>query len=275
MKIAYQGEPGAYSEDAVASAFPGSEPVSCETVRAAFALAVSGGVEFSVVPMENSQAGSINETYDLLLHEERLRIVGEVVVRVDHALLGVPGATLKEINRVYSHPQALAQSEEFLAELHAEIVPVLDTAGAARKVAEAGKPQEAAVASVRAGELQGLTVLAERIQTHKENFTKFVVVGDHQPGGAAEADRTSLVFAVADKPGSLFACLEPYAREGINLTKLESRPRPGAPFEYVFYMDLEAGENDPRTARVFEDMRPHTSMLKVLGSYPAWREPAG
>lgn len=274
MKIAYQGEPGAYSEDAVASAFPGSEPVPCETVRAAFAHAASGDVDFSVVPMENSQAGSINETYELLLHEDRLRIVGEVVVRVDHALLGVPGASLEGIKRVYSHPQALAQSEEFLAELHAEIVPVLDTAGAARKVAEAANSEEAAVASVRAGELQGLSVLAERIQTHKENFTKFVVVGDHG-AGLGDDDTTSLVFAVADKPGSLFACLEPYAREGINLTKLESRPRPGAPFEYVFYMDLEAAEVDPRAARVFEDMRPHTSMLKILGSYPAWRDRAG
>jgi prephenate dehydratase len=158
--------------------------------------------------------------------------------------------------------------------LHAEIVPVLDTAGAARKVAEAANPEKAAVASVRAGDLQGLSVLAERIQTYKENFTKFAVVGDHS-AGLGDDDTTSLVFAVADKPGSLFACLEPYAREGINLTKLESRPRPGAPFEYVFYMDLEAAEVDPRAVRVFEDMRPHTSMLKILGSYPAWRDRAG
>lgn len=270
MKIAYQGEPGAYSEDAVASAFPTSEPIPCETVRAAFAHAASGETDFSVVPMENSQAGSINETYDLLLHEDDLRIVGEVVVRVDHALLGLPGATLEGIKRVYSHPQALAQCGEFLTELHAEIVPVLDTAGAARRVAESKDTDEAAVASVRAGELQGLTVLAERIQTDKENFTKFAVIGNSDPE-LGDADKTSLVFAVADKPGSLFACLEPYAREGINLTKLESRPRPGAAFEYVFYMDLEAGANDPRVAAVLVDMRPHTSMLKVLGSYPAWR----
>jgi len=270
MKIAYQGEPGAYSEDAVAAAFPEGKAVPTETVRGVFSRVGSGDAAFGVVPLENSLAGSINETYDLLLNEGTLRIVGEVIVRVDHALLAQPGAKLESIRRVYSHPQALAQCDEFLAELGAEIVPVLDTAGAARRVAEKGHAGEAAVASVRAGELQGLEALAERIQTYPDNFTKFAVIGDRDPG-LGPADKTSLVFAVADRPGSLFACLEPYAIRGINLTKLESRPRRDKPFEYVFYMDLEASADRPEVEAVLGDMEEHASMLKVLGSYPAWR----
>ncbi len=270
MRIAYQGEPGAYSENAVAAAFPGAEPLPCDTVSGAFAKVADGEADFGVLPVENSQAGSINETYELLVASERLRIVGEVVVRVDHYLLGLPGSTLEGLTRVFSHPQALAQCDEFLGKLGVDVIPVADTAGAARRVSRDAKPDQAAVASARAGELQGLVVLAERVQTHPDNFTKFAVIGEGDPalGGP---DKTSVAFAVADRPGSLLSCLEPYARRGINLTKLESRPRPGAPFEYLFYMDLEAAADDPEAIAVLADMEAHTSMLKVLGTYPAWR----
>jgi len=142
MRVAYQGEPGAYSEDAVLQVFPDGEPMPCETVRLVFSRVTSGEAAFGVVPLENSQAGSVNQTYDLLLHTSLVSIVGEVVVPVDHALLGLPGARLEDIKRVYSHPQALAQSEEFLASLRVEVVPVHDTAGAARMVAEAGRSEE-------------------------------------------------------------------------------------------------------------------------------------
>jgi prephenate dehydratase len=271
MKVSYQGEPGAYSEEAVAAVFPGGDPVPCETVRAAFEKTGAAEADFGVVPLENSQAGSINETYDLLSRDEHgLRIVGEVIVRVDHALLGLPGAAPAGLARVYSHPQALAQCDEYLAGLGVEIVPTLDTAGAARRIAEEGDAKQAAVASVRAAGLFGLEVLAERIQNYEENFTKFAVIGAADPG-FGEPDKTSIVFAVADRPGSLFACLEPYARRGINLTKLESRPRPGAPFEYLFYMDIEAAEESEDARQVLGEMNEHTSMLRVLGSYPKWK----
>ncbi len=266
MKVAYQGEPGAYSERAVQMLFPEAEPLACDTVRLVFSRVTSGESEYGVVPLENSQAGSVNETYELLLHTSLLGIVGEVMVRVDHALLGLPGARLEEIRRVHSHWQALAQCEEFLAAMHIEPVPAHDTAGAARKVAEGGAKEEAAIASVGAGALFGLAVLAERIQTEKENLTKFAVIGGGDPG-LGEPDKTSLVMAVLDRPGSLLGALTPFAERGINLHKLESRPRRGAPFEYLFYVDLMAPASSPEVEAALKEVAEHTSLLRVLGSY--------
>jgi prephenate dehydratase len=274
VRVAYQGEPGAFSEDAVGAAFPDAEAIPCRTIRAAFGEVTSGRTEAAVLPMENSQAGSINETYDLLLRSESLRILGEMVVRVDHALMGIPGARLEDVRRVFSHPQALAQCDEFLLELEAETIAVHDTAGAARMVAEEGRLDHAAVAGVRAAELTGLAVLAERIQTYPENATKFAVVGDPEQGALpnlGRPEKTSMVFVVADRPGSLYRALQPLAERNINLTKLESRPRRGAPFDYVFYVDLSAPLDQPEVEEALEEVRRHTSMLKALGSYPVLR----
>lgn len=272
MNVAYQGEPGAYSETAVLAAFPDADPMPCDTVRLVFSRVTSGEADLGVVPLENSQAGSVNETYDLLLNSSLVRIQGEVVVRVDHALLAPPGARLEGIRRAYSHWQALAQSEDFLAVHHIEPMPVHDTAGAARLVAEAGKLDEAAIASVEAAGRLGLSVLAERIQTYPDNFTKFAVIGT-RGADLGVPDKTSLVMAVADRPGSLLASLQPFAERGINMVKLESRPRRGAPFEYVFYVDLERAADDPDVLAAFEGARLHTSMLKVLGTYPGSKGP--
>ena len=268
MKVAYQGEPGAYSEQAVLSLFPSAEPLPCDTVRLVFSRVTSGEADVGVVPVENSQAGSVNETYDLLLHSNLVKVYGEAVVRVDHALLAVSGARLEGIRRVYSHWQALAQSEEFLASLRVEMHPVHDTAGAARMIAERDDPEEAAVASIEAGSRFGLKVLAERIQTYPDNFTKFAVIGTGDPG-LGPPDKTSLVMAVHDRPGSLLASLQPFADRDVNLTKLESRPRPGAPFEYVFYVDIARAADDEAVLAALEQVRSHTSLLKVLGSYPS------
>ena len=266
MDVAYQGEPGAYSERAVRATFPEAEPMPCETVQLVFSRVTSGEAEFGVVPLENSQAGSVNETYELLLHTSLLRMVGEVLVRVDHALLGVPGARLEEIKRARSHWQALAQCEEFLSSRRIEPVPAHDTAGAARQIVESGHRDEAAIASVDAARILGLTVLAERIQTEKENYTKFSVIGRGDPG-IGPADKTSLVMAVLDEPGSLLSSLKPFADRGINLHKLESRPRRGKPFEYVMYVDVMAGGDDPSLAEALGEVEAHTSFLRVLGSY--------
>ena len=266
--VAYQGEPGAYSERAVAVAFPDADPMPCETIRLTFSRVTSGEADFGVVPVENSQAGSVNETYDLLLRSSMVQMWGEVVIRVDHALLAVAGARLEGVKRASSHWQALAQCEEFLTSHHIDPVPVHDTAGAARLVAERGDPEEAAIASVEAGRRLGLTVLAEHIQTYPDNFTKFAVIGTRDAGLGAPS-KTSLVMAGDDRPGSLFRSLQPLADRGINLTKLESRPRRGAPFEYVFYIDLDGSTDDPSVAEALDEVRQHTSMLRVLGSYPA------
>jgi prephenate dehydratase len=274
MNVAYQGEPGAYSERAVRSLFPEADPMACDTVQLVCSRVTSREAAFGVVPMENSQAGSVNETYDLLQHTRLLRIVGEVLVRVDHALLAVPGARLEDIERASSHWQALAQCEEFLASKRIEPVPVHDTAGAARLIAQSGSRTDAAIASVEAGASLGLAVLAERIQTEKENFTKFAAIGvDGTDAGTGAPDKTSIVMAVLDRPGSLLASLQPFAERGINLHKLESRPRRGKPFEYVFYVDLMAAADDPDVVAALEQVAEHTSLLRQLGSYRSAGEP--
>ena len=268
MRVAYQGEPGAFSEQAVRRLFPDAEPMPCDTVRIVFSRVTSGEADFGVVPVENSQAGTVNETYDLLSGSDLVRIVGEAVVRVDHALVAPAGARLENVRRASSHWQALAQTEEFLARHGIEPVPAHDTAGAARLVAERGDPTEAAVASVEAARNLGLTVLAERIQTYPENYTRFVAIGTRD-ADLGPADKTSLVLAVRDEPGSLLASLQPFAEHGVNLVKLESRPRRGAPFEYLFHVDLLGRADDPDVRAALEAVRAHTSMLRVLGTYPA------
>ena len=270
MQVAYQGEPGAYSERAVRSLFPDAEPMPCDTVRLVFSRVTSKEADHGVVPLENSQAGSVNETYDQLQHTSLLRIVGEALVRVDHALLGVSGARLEEVRRAHSHWQALAQSEEFLSSMRIEPVPVHDTAGAARMIADRGDREDAAIASVEAGAALGLSVLAERIQTEKENFTKFAAISTSSPD-LGTADKTSLVMAVRDRPGSLLASLAPFAERGINLHKLESRPRRGKPFEYVFYVDLMAAADSSEVEEALARVAEHTSLLRVLGSYRVGR----
>jgi prephenate dehydratase len=272
MKVAYQGEPGAYSERAVRSLFADAEPLPCDTVRHAFSRVTSGEATFGVVPLENSQAGSVNETYELLSNTSLLRIVGESIVRVDHALLGVRGARLEDVRRAHSHWQALAQCEDFLTAMRIDPVPEHDTAGAARKIAESADPADGAIASVDAAGLAGLIVLAERIQTEKENFTKFAVIGGTDPG-FGPADKTSMVMAVLDEPGSLLGALEPFAARGINLHKLESRPRHGAAFEYLMYVDFMAAMDDPEVDAALKEVREHTSLLKILGSYRSAGEP--
>jgi prephenate dehydratase len=271
-RVAYQGESGAFSERAVLVLFPDAEPMPCDTIRLTFSRVTSGEADFGVVPVENSQAGSVNETYDLLLRSSLVKVVGEVVIRVDHALLAPPGARLEGIRRAYSHWQALAQCEEFLTSHHIDPVPVHDTAGGARMIAERKRTDEAAIASVEAGSRLGLIVLAEHIQTYPDNFTKFGVIGT-KDAGLGTADKTSLVMTGDDRPGSLFRALKPFADRAINLTKLESRPRRGAPFEYVFYIDLDGSAEDIHIAEALDEVRLHTSMLKVLGSYASSKGP--
>lgn len=268
MRVAYQGEPGAYSEQAVRRLFPDAEPMPCETVRIAFSRVTSGEADFAVVPVENSQAGTVNETYDLLGASDLVKIVGEAVVRVDHALLAPKGARLEGVQRAYSHWQALAQTEEFLVRHGIEPVPAHDTAGAARLVAERGDPTEAAVASVEVAKSLPLIVLAERIQTYPDNFTRFVAIGTRD-GDLGRATKTSLVLAVKHTPGALLATLGDFAEHGVNLAKLESRPRRGAPFEYLFHVDLDGSVDDDEVRAAIEAARAHTSLLRVLGSYPA------
>ena len=281
-RVGYQGEPGAFSEEAVVTLFAGDasvEPVPCRTFRDVFDGVEAGGLGFGVVPLENSQGGSIADTYDLLLRES-VSIVGEVVVRVDQALLGLPGATLDGIRRVWSHPQALAQCEEFLANLGADVVPMYDTAGAAKRVAEEGRPDQAAVAAERAATVYGLQVMAPRIQTHRDNQTRFAAIAATGPDGGPPAplgppEKTSIVFGVRHVPGALVRALSTFAFRGLNLAKIESRPLGDRPWEYRFYVDVEAGMDDPLLADAVEELEREGRSINVLGSYPRWRWPEG
>src|SRR3954452_13678849 len=263
--VAYQGEVGAYSEEGAAAVFPDAERRAYKSIRKVFEAVEVGRVAVGLVPLDNSQAGSINETYDLFLRHG-LHLVGETMVRVDHSLLALPGSTIDDLREVVSHPQAIAQCEEFLSTLDVTVRAEYNTAGAAKRIAEERLERTAAIASKRAAELYGLEVLAERIQTYPDNYTRFGALSrDPQPLGAP--DKSSLVFGVGHIAGSLFRCLGAFAERHLNLTKLESRPRPGRPWEYVFYADVEASAQLPAMVDALEAMSEHATFTRLLGTY--------
>lgn len=269
--VAYQGEVGAYSEEGALALFPEAERQAFPSIRKVFEAVEVGLVAAGLVPLDNSQAGSINETYDLFLRHG-LHLVGETVVRVDHCLLALPGSALDELDEVMSHPQAIAQSEEFLSALDVTVRAEYNTAGAAKRIAEQKLERTAAIASKRAAKLYGLEVLAERIQTYPDNYTRFgVLARDPKPLG--EPDKTSLVFGVGHVAGSLFRCLGAFAERHVSLTKLESRPRPGRPWEYVFYADIDASAQRPEMVEALAELSEHATFTRVLGSYAAAVQP--
>jgi len=273
VDVGYQGEPGAYSEQALHALFPADRAIPFRTVRAVFESLASGATHRAVVPLENSLAGSINETYDLLARGDT-HIVGELVLAVDHALLALPGAKLEDLKRVSSHPQALAQCDEYLAELDAELLPVYDTAGAAKRIAEEGRPDEGAVASERAADMYGLQILARHIQTNPENQTRFAAIArEAEPIGPP--DKTSLILVAGHEPGALYHCLRPFAERGVNLSKLESRPVGHTPWRYRFFLDVEVGSGDPAFGEALREIQAGPATVQVLGSYPRWRDEAG
>lgn len=263
--VAYQGEPGAYSEAACISLFPGGDYVPLPTIRRVFEAVEVGQVDQGLVPMDNSQAGSINETYDLFLRHS-LHLVGETAVPVDHCLLGLPGTPIDELTEIISHPQALAQCEEFLSSLQAMARADYDTAGAARRIAAENLLHSAAIASRRAGDLYGLEVLAERIQTFPDNYTRFGLLAK-DPSPLGEPDKTSLVFGVGHVPGSLYRCIGAFAERHLNLVKLESRPKAGRPWEYIFYADVEAPARNDAMVDALAEVSRHATFTRVLGSY--------
>jgi prephenate dehydratase len=263
--VAYQGEVGAYSEEGAHALFPDAEHHPFPSIRTVFESVEVGRAQWGLVPMDNSQAGSINETYDLFLRHG-LHLVGETIVRVDHCLLALPGTAIDDVQEVISHPQAIAQCEEFLNALEANVRAEYNTAGAAKKIAEGKLHGVAAIASRRAGELYGLAPLAERIQTYPDNSTRFGALS-RDPGPLAEPDKSSLVFGVGHVSGSLYRCLGAFAERHLNLTKLESRPRPGRPWEYVFYADVEAPAQLPAMVDALEALSEHATFTRLLGTY--------
>jgi prephenate dehydratase len=265
--VAYQGEAGAYSEEGALALFPDAERQALPSIRKVFEAVEVGRVAAGLVPLDNSQAGSINETYDLFLRHG-LHLVGETVVRVDHCLLALPGSAIDELAEVMSHPQAIAQCEEFLSALEVTVRAEYNTAGAAKRIAEQRLERTAAIASKRAAELYGLDMLAERIQTYPDNYTRFGVLS-RDPKSLGEPDKTSLVFGVGHVSGSLYRCLGAFAERHLNLTKLESRPRPGRPWEYVFYADVDSPSSRQEMVDALGALSEHATFTRVLGSYAA------
>jgi prephenate dehydratase len=267
MKVAFQGERGAYSEMACYDFF-GSEidllPLS--TLDSVFQAISDGSAEMGVTPIENTYAGTVTKTYDLLL-AHNLFIVGETHQRIILCLLANPGTNLDQINRVYSHPQALEQCEAFLATLNVESVPTRDTAGAARLVKERGHVEEAAIAHEACAQIYGLELLKRSIETDPDNATRFVVISRRHLK-ITEDVKTSLVFATKHIPAALYKCLGGFATNGVNLTKIESRPHKAEKAGYLFYLDLEGHPEDPDVMEALRELNFFASFVKILGSYP-------
>lgn len=263
--VAYQGEAGAYSEEGVEALWPTAARLPLSSIRKVFEAVEVGRVDVGLVPMENSQAGSINETYDLFL-KHGLHLVGEAVVQVNHCLVALPETSIDDLEEVTSHPQAIAQCEEFLGALGASIRAEYDTAGAARRIADEKLAGTGAIASRRAAELYGLSVLAEGIQTYPDNYTRFGALS-RVPEPLTAPTKTSLVFGVGHVAGSLYRCLGAFAERHLSLNKLESRPRGGRPWEYVFYADVEAPASEPEMIEALAEVSEHATFTRVLGTY--------
>jgi prephenate dehydratase len=266
-KVAFQGVHGAYSEQALRQHFGDTvETVPCTNFTELFEAIQQQQVTYGLLPVENALAGAVNQSYELLMDHD-LRIQAEIVLHVRHALMVPPGMTLADVKRVKSHPQALAQCERFLRRQGFETVPYYDTAGAARDLAASPEPNTAAIASEMAAELYGLDLLATEIEDVTFNFTRFFVLG-HDDAPRAEYNKTSLVFATRNRPAALYECLGEFATRGLNLTKIESRPRRNRPWEPVFYLDFEGHWQDPACQEALARLLQRASFVKMLGSYP-------
>lgn len=284
MRVAFQGEAGAFSEAAAIQLLGGGiTTVPCSTFDAAFRAMGEGGADALLVPVENSLAGSVARVYDLLLENE-LNIRAETILPIEHHLIGCPGAALRDIRAVASHPMALAQCERFFA-AHANLkrMPAEDTAGSVREMMARGDKTQAAIAGRRAAERYGATILASDIQDDKENFTRFVLLKrpndfegsesgreseSGEPGGGVR--KMSIAMRLTHRPGALLESLQPFARHGGNLLKIESRPIHGRPWEYQFFVDVEADKQNLEKA--LAELRAAAHEVRVLGVYEGAKE---
>jgi len=268
VKISFQGVRGAYSEEAALKRFPDAEPAGFPYSEQVVEAVDSGRAEYGILPLENSIAGPVGVNLDLFLAHD-VFIIDEVYVSIDHCLLAKPGTKLGDVWNVYSHPIALAQCREFINKHGYKAVPEYDTAGSAELVAGHGRPGEAAIAPRRCADIYGLEVLAEKIQSASNNITRFGVFArrDKIPSGI-KMEKTSVAFKAAHRPGSLLGCLKRFADNGVNLTKLESRPVATDPFAYVFLADLLGGMNDAPVKKALDALAAEAGSVKILGSYP-------
>ncbi len=265
--VAFQGEHGAYSEQAIRQHF-GPDVPTLPTRRFLDIIQAlqNGDAQYGMLPVENSLAGTVLSAYDLLVDYD-LHIQAEVILRVQHCLMAAPGTALADLTRVISHQQALSQCEQTLRRLELEPVAHYDTAGAARDLAADPQPGTAAIASELAAETYGLEILSRHMEDEDFNFTRFFVLGTTPPP-RGERSKTSIILTTRHVPGALYEAMGELARRGINLTKIESRPRRNRPWHYLFYIDFEGHEDDSDVQQALLGILKHASFLKVLGSYP-------
>lgn len=269
MKIAIQGELGSFSHEATRKLVPNAEIVPTALSADVFGAVSSGAVDAAVIPIENSLAGSVLEHFDLLLNHD-VAIERETLLRIRHNLISLPGSTLEQIERVYSHPVALAQCRRFLAD-HPKMksMAFYDTAGSVKHLVETGQADMAGIASAAAADVYRAEILAANIEDNPENYTRFFLIKRSAEVAAdPAANKVSLAFSVQNRPGSLVEALSELSAIGTNLTKIESRPVHGKPWEYVFYVDcqLRSREEGERAVQV---LKPHCDFVKTLGCYQA------
>lgn len=266
MRVAFQGEMGSYSHEASEDYFGSGVVVKpFRTLWEVFHAVEARRVTFGVVPIENSYEGSINETYDLLATTTS-KVRGEIEVRVRHCLIARPGTKQTELATVYSHPQALAQCARYLRARKLQAVPTYDTAGSVKLIKAMRSRRVAAIASRRAAQLYSMQVISEGIEDSGVNYTRFLVLGKKIASRSGN-DKTSIIFGVEHKPGSLYRALRALSIRRINLTKIESRPVKDTPWEYNFYVDFQGHVRDRVCSEALRDLRKSSTFVKVLGSY--------
>jgi chorismate mutase/prephenate dehydratase len=274
ITVVFQGSEGAFSHIAGRRFFaPRQGPVSYRglpTFRGILEEVRAGAADYAMLPIENTTSGSVHDAYDALSHTD-LAIVGEEVLRIEMCLVGIADVPLDDLRKIYSHPQALSQCTAFLASLpHCTIESFTDTAMSVERIKAEADPSHASIASAEAAALHGLHVLRRDIANHRENYTRFLVIArEVEPWDARVPCKTSVMFVTPHERGALLACLNVLAGHGLNLTKLESRPRPGRPFEYLFYVDFEGNVTDANVQRALDEISGLTLSLKIFGSYPA------
>jgi prephenate dehydratase len=271
-RVAFQGVAGAYSEQAIRHYFgPEVEGVPCRTLEDMFLPVESGEADYGMLPVENAVAGSVTRAYELLM-EHDLRVYAETILHVRHMLLAPPGTTLEELERVRSHPQALAQCQRYLSRHSLKGEPAFDTAGSARDLAAQPESGVAVIASALAAELYGLEILDRDIEDYIFNYTRFFVLAREAPP-RAQRNKTSLIFTTPHEPGALYECLGEFAKRRVNLAKIESRPRLNRPWQYIFYLDFEGHCQDPECEAAIMGLLRRSLFVKLLGSYPAATTP--
>src|SRR5512141_1351080 len=266
MNVAFQGERGAYSEAAALEYFGSDiEPIPCPTFDEVGEKVESGAVDRGIVPVENSLGGSIHRNYDLFMRHQ-LHLIGEKIHRVRHCLIGWPGSSIRDLTLIMSHPQALAQCEHYITRLGIQREVVYDTAGAVKMLKDSGRRDHAAIASRRAAEVYEMRILEEGVEDDEANYTRFVVLA-REPIVPQSPAKTSIVFTLKNVPGALFKALSVFALRDLDLTKIESRPLAGKPWEYLFYVDFLGSMSDEASRRALDHLREYATTLRVLGSY--------